>query len=88
MPNCCVYCCWLNAEVATWTFIQETPYGNNPAYLAVTYNANGVTRYYEHLPGSESWCRRSDSTNMDWSTFIMPLVEQYEGDFHPYTWRQ
>ena len=72
------------SEVGTWELQQEEPFLDNPAFLAITYTANGVTRTYENIPAIRSWVRRSDSIDLCWSVFMVPLVREYPGDLRPY----
>ena len=73
------------SEVASWIIVQEGLPNDAPAYLAITYYVNGWTRYYENIPGSRGWCRRSDNDEVGWAVFMVPLVIEFPGDFRPYT---
>ena len=65
-------------------FIQDILAGTwrmtNPTIMELLYASSGWTRYYEHLPGTKSWVRRSDTVEEGWSVFMIPLLEQYPGD--------
>ena len=60
----------------TWRMI-------NPTIMEFLYTSNGWTRYYENVPGSTAWIRRSDTDDEGWSVFLAPLIVQYPGEMMP-----
>ena len=65
-------------------FIQDILAGTwrmtNPTIMELLYTSSGWARYYDNLPGTNSWVRRSDTDEEGWSVFMIPLLEQYPGD--------